>query len=254
MSPRPSRPSAFAPALVACFALAALNAPAGPARAEWLPLVIGNQWQYVDDTEDPHVEVITEQVHVRGRHMFVKSYVGGQDDGLINFWMLDTDGGVLLGGYYRASYPFGLIYEPPVRLFPGSPVVGAEWTTHAIAYSIPDNVFFAEFDLYWAVAEAVSLSPPAGTFQCFGVGQVAPPIVGPASALAPEGQSWGLDGRVVRGALGVLGTGPASATEWYADDIGLVQYNTGVPYVLQSYDVTVPAVASSWGRIKGLYR
>lgn len=248
----PSRPHR-APALVPTIALLTLlgaSAPWSASHAAWLPLAIGNKWQYVDDTEDAHIEEITDLGHVRGRRMFVKSYIGGQDDGLVNFWQIGTDGSVLLGGYYRAAQPFGLVYEPPVRIFPGSPVVGTEWTTHTIAIAIPDNVIFAEFDLYWAVAEEVTLSPPAGTFHCFGVGQVAPPAV----AFAPEGQAWGIDGRVARRATGVLGTGPASATEWYSDGVGLVQFDTGVPYVLQSYDVPTPAVTSSWGRIKGLYR
>jgi len=249
MSPRPRRALGLASSIALC-ALLGTSVPWSEGHADWLPLAIGNQWQYVDDTEDAHIESITDEGHVRGRRMFVKSYVGGQDDGLVNFWQIGSDGSVLLGGYYRAAQPFGLLYEPPVRIFPGSPVVGMEWTSHAIAFSVPDNVFYAEFDLYWAVAEELSLSPPAGTFQCFGVGQVAPPAI----TFAPEGQAWGIDGRVLRSAPGVLGTGPASATEWYADGVGLVQYNTGVPYLLQSYDLTVPAVTSSWGRIKGLYR
>lgn len=248
MSPR-SHPARALALLAFALALGA-TVPGSTGHAAWLPLAIGNKWQYMDDGDNPHLEEITEEGHVRGRRMFVRSYIGGQDDGLMNFWQLGADGSVLLGGYYRPIQTFGLVYEPPVRIFPGSPAVGLEWTTHTIAYSVPDNVVFAEFDLYWAVAEAVTLSPPAGTFECFGVGQVAPPVL----AFAPEGQSWGLDGRVRAPATGTLGTGPASATEWYADGVGLVQYDTGVPYTLQSYDLVTPAVTSTWGRIKQLYR
>lgn len=249
-SPLRSRPSAHA--LAAALALLAVLIPWPAARAAWLPLAVGNEWVYMDETDEPHTERITEEGHVRGRRMFVKAYVGGQDDGLFNFWKLDTDGSVLLGGYYRPAYPFGLVYEPPVKIFPGSPVVNMEWTTHAIAYAIPDNVIYAEFDLYWKVQEQVTVPTPAGTFDCVGVGQVAPP--GPAFATAPGGALLGLDGRVVSPAEGPADNGPPSATEWYADGVGLVRYDTGVPYLLQSFDLVTPAVTSSWGRIKRLFR
>lgn len=249
MSRNPIRTRAHAPALAALALLAALS-PGTAARADWLPLAVGNQWVYMDETDEPHTEAITDEAHVRGRRMFVKSYLGGQDDGLVNFWKLDTDGSLLLGGYYRAAYPFGLVYEPPVKIFPGSPVVNQEWTTHTVAIAIPDNVIYAEFDLYWKVQEQVTVPSPAGTFECVGVGQVAPP----AFAAAPGGAPLALDGTVIRPAEGPLDNGPSSATEWYADGVGLVRYDTGVPYLLQSYDLVTPAVTSSWGRLKRLYR
>lgn len=249
MSPSPPRAVRLAPAIALLVCLAAAL-PAGEARAQWLPLAIGNEWTYMDEGDEPHVEAITELGRVRGRRMYVKSYTGGPDDGLLNFWALDSDGSVLLGGYYKPWYPFGLVYEPPVRIFPGSPVVGAEWTTHTVAYSVPDNVIYAEFDLYWRVQAQVTLVLQAGTFDAIGVGQVAPPAV----SLAPDGQSWGLDGRVSGPAGGAGLNGPDSATEWYADGVGLVKYDVGAPFFLSAYNLVTPAVTSSWGRIKRLYR
>jgi len=240
-------------ALAAALAFAALPPmilPADEARAQWLPLAIGNEWTYMDEGDEPHVEAITDLGRVRGRRMYVKSYVGGPDDGLLNFWALDDDGSVLLGGYYKPWYPFGLVYEPPVRVFPGSPAVGLEWTTHSVAYSVPDNVFYAEFDLYWRVQQEVTLVLQAGTFNAFGVGQVAPPAV----SLSPEGQAWTLDGRVAGPSAGARFNGPDSASEWYSDGVGLVKYDVGEPFHLSAYNFATPAVTSSWGRIKQLYR
>lgn len=250
MIPRSAHPFDFAPSLAALAVVAATCVLAFPARSAWLPLAVGNEWHYVDDGGDPHVEVITEPVRVRGRPMFVKSYVGGLDDGLVNFWMLDADGSVLLGGYYRALIPFGLVYEPPVRIFPGSPAVGLEWSQHTRAIAIPDNVTFAEFDSDWRVQQQVRLSVPAGEFECFGVGQIAPPEF----AAAPQGRALALDGRLAPASAASLSPGPASASEWYADGVGLVQYRTDVPYVLTACSLPTPVASSSWGRIKGLYR
>lgn len=247
--PRPARPMARAAALLALSVLASTAVP-GAAGAAWLPLALGIEWQYVDEFEDPNIQAITETVHIRGRRAFVKTYTGGADDGLLNFWQEGPDGSVLLCGYYRPAYPFGLVYEPPVKVFPGQPAVGLEWTTHTVAISIPDNAPYGEFDLYWAVAEEVAVQVPAGTFMCFGVGQVAPP----ALQATTRGVTLGLDGRITVPAGAQQDDGPASASEWYANGIGLVQYDTGSRFVLQSTNVTTPATTSSWGRIKRLYR
>lgn len=231
-------------------ALALAVATAGPASADWLPLTIGNTWHYTDDLGVPHDEVITDFGHVRGRRMYVKTYIGGEDDGLLNFWQLGPDGSVLLGGYYRPAFPFGLVYEPPVKVFPGQPAVGQTWQTHTIAYSIPDDAFYAEFDLYWRVDSQLSIGVPAGIFPCFGSGQVAPP----AASAVVQGHALSVDGRLLGTASTSLEEGPSSATDWYSDGVGLVQYDTGVLYVLESFEVTVPTMTTTWGRIKQLYR
>ncbi|MCC6349577.1 MAG: hypothetical protein IT347_08300 [Candidatus Eisenbacteria bacterium] len=255
MAPGRRHPLALLPALALAACAGALM-PGGAARAEWLPLDVGNRWQYMNEADEPHFEEITEPVRVRGRRMYIKTYSGGADDGLINFWMLDTDGSVLLGGYYRASIPFGLVYEPPVRIFPGSPVLGLEWNQHTRAIAIPDNVTFGEFDSWWKVQGHATLVNPAGSFDCFGVAQVPPPArpAGPALPFAPRGEALALDGRLAGPAAGPSATGPESAFEWYADDVGLVQYDAGTLYQLVSYLLPTPAAASSWGRVKSLYR
>ena len=221
-----SSPSAHVRGLVTCAAfllMGGLLAASSASAADWLPLKLGNEWTYVDDGDNPHTETFTEIGHVRGRRVFVREYIGGPDDGLYNFWLKDAEGGLLLAGYYKPWYPFGLAYEPPVKIFPGVPAIGVEYSTHVYAISIPDNAPYAEFTVYMSVQQQVTLNVLAGTFTCFGVGQVAPP--GPSFTAAP-GVTLGLDGRVIRDASSSLGTGPDTATEWYADGVGLVQYNS----------------------------
>lgn len=246
-SPRP-RPAAATTAFLGC-ALLLLTLPAGPASASWLPLAVGNAWVYVDEGDEPHTEAIVDIAHVGGRRAFVKQFTGGIDDGLLNFWQEDADGSVLLLGYYKPWIPFGLVYDPPVRIFPGDPVVGYEWQTHTVAIAIPDNAFFGEFDTYWKVKAEYTLTVLAGTFHCIGVGQVAPPVT------FVRGQPLGLDGRARRPASSPADTGPESAEEWYSDGTGLVQANLGaIVYQLSSATGPTPARASTWGRLKSLYR
>ena len=249
-----SSTSARVSGLVTCAAfllMGGLLAASRASGADWLPLKIGNEWTYVDDGDEPHIETFIETGFVRGRRVFVRQYVGGPDDGLYNFWLKDAEGGVLLAGYYKPLYPFGLAYEPPVKIVPGVPTVGMQYTTHVYAWSIPDNAPYAEFDLNMAVKTEVTLNMLAGTFTCFGVGQVAPP--GLSFAAAP-GVTLGLDGRVIGDAAHSLGTGPASASDWYADGVGLVQYYTDVLFQLSAANLPTPTAQSSWGRLKQLYR
>lgn len=248
MAPSPGR--APRAALLALSLAAILFAAGDAAAASYLPMAVGVEWQYVDPFEDPNIQAIVDIAHVRGRRAYVKEYTGGLDDGLLNFWIEGTDGSIQLAGYYKPWYPFGLLYEPPIVIFPAQPFVGREWTTHAVAIAIPDNAFYAEFDLFWKVQEQVTVEVPAGSFTCFGVGQVAPPFL----RATPQGTMLGIDGRVIAPASGAQDNGPTSATEWYAAGVGLVQYDTGDRIILQSTNVSTPAVTSSWGRIKALYR
>ena len=248
MSPRSAR------ALVTCAAFLLLGAPFAASTAsgaDWLPMKLGNEWTYVDTGDEPHTETFTQIGHVRGRRVFVREYIGGPDDGLLNFWLKDADGGLLLAGYYKPLYPFGLVYEPPVKIFPGVPAVGVQYSTHVYAISVPDNAPYAEFDVYMAVQSQVTLNVLAGTFTCFGVGQVAPPAL---SFAAAPGVMLGLDGRVIDDFGQMLDNSPESATEWYADGVGLVQYNSSTLFQLSTANLPTPATRSSWGHIKQLYK
>ncbi len=245
-----------APRALALLVAAVLPLLPAVAPAAWLPLAVGNQWEYADQADDdPHSETITGKASVRGNQVFVKEYTGGLDDGLLNYWQEGADGSVLLCGYYKPWYPFGLVYEPPVQVFPGRPSLGLEWDTHTVAYSVPDDVFFGSFDTYWQVLGEYDFTTPAGTFHCFGVGEVAPPAV---SAVV-EGHVLALDGRELRPAAGPQATGPSPGFVWYSEGTGIVRFETrwfdeNIVYLLQSADGPTPARTITWGRIKGLYR
>jgi hypothetical protein len=238
--------------------LVALFLPLAPAvaAAAWLPLAVGNQWHYMDEADDdPHSETITGTGTVRGYHVFVKEYAGGFDDGLLNFWQTGADGSVLLCGYYKPWYPFGLVYEPPVRVLPGQPSLHLEWNTHTVAYEIPDNVYYGSFDTYWEILGEYDFVTPAGSFHCLGAGEVAPPAV---SAVV-QGHALALDGREIRPASGAQDSGPPAGLTWYSDGTGIVRFETlgiagNIVYTLQSASGPTPATPTSWGRIKRLYR
>ena len=249
MSPR--RPRFFL-TCAAFLLLGGLLAASTASAADWLPMRLGNEWTYVDDGDEPHTETFIEIGSVRGRRVYVREYIGGPDNGLYNFWLKDAQGGLLLAGYYKPLYPFGLVYEPPVKIFPGVPAVGVQYSTHVFAISVPDNAPYAEFDITMRVQQQVTLNVLAGSFPSFGVGQVPP--VGPSFTVAP-GVTLGLDGRVVRdGGAESLDTPPDSALEWYADGVGLVQYNTGMLFQLATANLPTPAAHVSWGRLKQLYK
>jgi len=158
---------------------------------------------------------------------------------------------VLLAGYYKPLYPFGLTYEPPVKIIPGAPEVGMQYTTHVFAWSVPDNAPYAEFDLNMAVQSEVTLNLLAGNFSCFGVGQVAPPLLNFAAA---PGVTLGLDGRVIGEGGQMFGNAPDSATEWFADGVGVVQYYSSTLFQLSTANLPTPTAQTSWGRLKQLYR
>jgi hypothetical protein len=223
-----------------------LGPHAARAGSTWLPLVIGNRWEYVDTGGGQHAEVIDTTITFQGRAVFVKSYFGGINTGLENYWMIDPDGSVELCGFWDGR--FGLAYEPPLKMLAAPPSVGQAWSTHTVAYRLPDMTLYETFDTDWRVEEEVLLHVPAGSYDCLAVSQVER-----SGGLAhPPGRT--LDGRKLASAI--AGSTPsAPPVDWWADDVGFVQFLSGGElYRLQSFRDVTPVRPFTWGRLKQLYR
>ena len=128
----------------------------------WMPLQIGNRWEYRGTGGGHQVEHITGTFTLRGRVVAIKHYDEGVDAGLENYWLNDPDGSVLLAGFTGAD-GFGIAYEPPIRYLNGPPAVGAKPPQFVTAYNLSTNaVEFADY-LQRDITEDVVLSLPAGS-------------------------------------------------------------------------------------------
>jgi len=235
-------------ALAACTVLAALFVPVSALAGDWLPLSIGNRWEYRGVGGAHQVETITGQTTVRGRTVAVKYYAEGVDAGLENYWYLDPDGSVRLAGFKN---PGGLAYayEPPVRILHAPPVVGIIDLPSAIDVHdlLTDALLFTTFFSY-DVAEHVSLTLPAGTFDSWGVGQV---ITLPSPGLK-SGSRLGIDGRTMASSGASIYS--LDETDWFSEGTGDVQYRSSELMQLVAFGRPTPVLATSWGTLKRLYR
>jgi hypothetical protein len=249
MSPRP--PSARKGLLFSIALLLLLAAP-GVARADggpWLPLEVNNRWEYVT-AGGGYAEAITGTLDLLGRTVFVKSYIGGPDNGLENYWLTDADGSVLLAGFNNRPASFALAFDPPLRYLAVPPALGLTWDSHALVRNLPDLAVVDSVDIHWQEMEDVSLTVPAGTYHSFGVGQVVAPVAPRAALVRADGQTFSLDGR----RLATNGAINSNATDWYAQGVGVVQLQSSALYQLRWFGNPLPVARTTWGSIKQLYR
>ena len=233
-------------ALAALLALPARAALAGVMPTPMMPLDIGTQWEYASVSGVHEIETITGTRVVLGRTVFVKSFSSGPDNGIENWWQTGPAGEVLLAGFDRHD-GFTLGYDPPITLCGGTPTLGDLWPTHIIMYDMATMNVVGEYDFTFGALEDVSLTVPAGTFHCYGVGQVVP--VTAKAILGARGLT--LDGR--RAATGP-GAAASSATDWFSSGVGAVQTVSSDLFQLVSFSRPTPTLTSSWGRLKQLYR
>jgi hypothetical protein len=154
---------------------------------------------------------------------------------------------VLLAGFDNVPNAFSLAYDPPITLCGGAPTVGDSWSTHVMAYDVSDMSLYAEFDITYGALEEVTLDVPAGSFACIGVGQ----LVAKSAPLPAALRGFTLDGR--RAATSPT-ISASSVSDWFSPGTGVVQYDAGGAFELASYGGPTPTLATSWGRLKALYR
>jgi hypothetical protein len=216
---------------------------AGPVTAEdYQPLATGNFWSYVAESGVEETRVVGEPVPIFQDNPYPLEYTIGDPDnqGLINFWTSESDGGVLLWGFERQTW--GILYQPPIRMVDAPLYVGKTWTVTADLYSLPDTVFYQTMEFSFMVHEDPELTVPAGEFPTFGIGDQAP------ATLALLGGRYNLMGEITTNK-------DSFVNRWYSLGVGLVQEHLDEIYQLETWtDDPVGVEASSWGAVKALYR
>ena len=228
-----------------------LAGPAQTAAGDWYPLDPGDAWEYIDGYGTHHFEIINGTRQLLGRTVTVRSYIGGIDDSLENYWLTGGDGTILLGGFNNRQVSLALAYDPPVAMLVPPPTLGQTWSTHTVAYNLADMSVYNEFDYPLSVDEEVDLTLPAGTYHAFGIGAPPPAAGRAATVVLPSGHRLSLDGR---SALSAPGAASTNATDWYAQGVGDVQY---LAYSLNqpvNFSIPTPIAVASWGKLKRLYR
>jgi hypothetical protein len=224
---------------------AVLGPSCGPARADdFLPLAVGNFWEYVDEDGDVEIQVVVGTAEIWGTEVHVVEFQESPvDEGLLDFWTSGPDGNVCLWGFWRDDAGWGLLYDPPVRFVDAPLSLGKEWENTFDAYGLPDTLLVGTSHLSLVVTEEGDLTVPAGVFHSFGIatdeGEGPGPVPGDYTIL---GRRRAADG--VRDA----------SQWWWSDGVGQVQYGASGLFQLSSYFMTTPAQPLSWTRIKAVYR
>lgn len=162
-----------------------------------------------------------------------------ENNGLTNFWTVEGDGDVNLCGFYRSGEGFGRAYFPPIKMLDAPLAVGQTWTESCDIYTYPDLVKIGELQISFAVYESGPVSVPAGDFETYGIG-----FAFPLEQAPPTPVGFSIDGAVETAQRG------AGASEWWALDVGKVQYRSSDLFQLTTYDLPTPLQSLSWGRLK----
>lgn len=216
----------------------------GPAAGDdYQPLATGNFWSYFVDDGSVEMRVVDEQVTIFDTPTYPIVYTeSSQNEGLINYWTSEEDGGVLLWGFWRQTW--GMVYDPPIREVDAPLYVGKTWTNMVDIYALPDTSFHQTLEFSYSALEDPELNVPAGLFPTFGIGEPEPD---PAAPLFLDG-SYTLSGELRTSQT-------RGANRWYSLNVGVVQELLGNLYELRTYtDHPVAVESSSWGAVKALYR
>ncbi len=230
--------------------VAGARTAAAVALPPMMPLDVGNHWEYVGPGGTIDVQGITGTLEVRGRTVAVKHEFQGPDAGLDNWWMTGPSGEVLLAGFDNPNIPLSLAYDPPIVYCGGAPILAETWTTTFVAYEMPGETVYGTGTATYSALELPTLTLPAGSFEAVAIGWIPN---GPASTLASGIGTFTLDGHRVS-ATTKAAAATATPRDWFARAVGVVQWSNGDLYQLTSFGNPTPTLASTWGRLKALYR
>jgi hypothetical protein len=216
---------------------------AAESRTTYLPLAQDCTWSYTAQNGSAETQTVVGQRVLFGSAVTVIDYSQSTaNEGLENYWTTESDGDVLLWGFFRdGPSPWGQLYQPPIRVLDAPLFVGETWSGETFQYDLPDTIPAGSLTWDFRVYGEGQLTVPAGTFDTFGVGPDSLGTGGPARA------GFSLSGERIGDAAG-----ERSATSWWAPWVGQVQYRSDTTYQLASYSVT-PVARATWTTIKALY-
>jgi len=210
---------------IASAALAAglLAGTASAGDENYLPLVLGNRWEYALPGGDTEIQVVDRTEVVRGREVFVITHTVDGTPIQEDYWST-PEGDVLFHGLYRPIEDFGVLCDPPVRLVDAPLLSGSTWSSEVELFVLPDNISIGFNIFSFAVTGIEELHVPAGVFTTTAIEPL---------GLAAEHQ-------------GVI----SFPTRWVTSGIGTIRLGGTVPHDLETYSVVLPVLPTSWGAIK----
>lgn len=212
---------------------AGLSSQAGTAYGPYFPLLDDWSWSFADGGSSLTAEVTGER-EVLGQTVIVVTTTRDAEPSYETYFSVDVDGNVFLHGFDNPGIPATRAYDPPIRYMPYAPVAESVWATSHTRYGDLDGAdSLGVFTTRYEVIDEVSLTVPAGTFDCILV----------EGGRVKGGDRFAVDGRSLR--VGDDGL------DWYARDVGRVRRIGPGTYDLVSFAGTVvPVRAVSWSRLK----
>lgn len=225
-----------------CFCALIVSAMTG--AASYLPLCIGNSWEYESPSfwERATVERTTP---LWGTEVYVIGYDdAGPSGDTENFWTSEPEGDVYIWGFRVPSDNSGILYDPPIPMVDAPLDLGKTWSCVFDAYLLPDTTYLATLEITFEVLEEGLINVPAGTFYAFGIDYV----------MNGDPEVPALEGRSLAGYPQVWGAN-RQAKDWWCAGVGEVQYMGygGQQFQLIAYELPTAAAVMSWGAIKAKY-
>jgi hypothetical protein len=228
--------------LIPLLALALLAlAPASRAQT-WLPLDDGFFWAYAGSFA-AETRTVEGTVVVLGEPAKSILYSpSSSNEGLRNFWSTAADGDVLLHGFLNPAFG-GWGYDPPIVMLDAPLFVGKTWQQTSDGRDLVTGDLLFTLEIAFQVFEEGVLAVPAGSFDTFGIGQIAP-----RRFVDGTGAVFGLDGERITDVRG------GTASQYYSQNVGLVRDIADDTYDLLAYGSPTAVESRSWAGVKDLYR
>lgn len=251
----PANPFGFV-SVSACLTVAFLAANAlfatGAAAQRYHPLEVGAEWSYFSTLDGDMLMNITGERVVRGVTTRVRRQQE-QTQTYENYWTEDTSGNLFLHGARNYDGTFALAYWPPIQMVSSPLYLGKTWVTTGIqTYDLDGGARDeSRFDYPLRVYTEDVRTVPAGDFYSFGVGF----DIGPDPRFLRNGRSFDLFGRELFDVPDLISD---NASEWYAENVGLVITTVHVDeelgFKLVSYGLPTPVAQMTWGRLRRAFR
>jgi len=220
------------------------------------PLDVGSVWQYTDDLDDIRTDTVVGHRAILGVETVVLQsvFVAPDEAPQVSetFWTTNGEGDLFLHGGVNYAHQSETAYSPPVLVLDAPLESGKSWVTQGIQpYDLDGNPLgWGPFDYGYMVYSVGNVTVPAGTFYAYGVG-----------FYLGRALPCGRDELAHDVLVGLARSGTDSvfreATDWYAEEVGLVQRASQMsPERTMRLTAWQPSPVRDvgWGRIKALFR